>query len=80
MINSHRLLVRGYRIEYVEAVMEKEISDNNTNNMYRNLFFITLAILIALLIYILLGHLKRRRMTKVQAGIGALHGEKKETD
>jgi LPXTG-site transpeptidase (sortase) family protein len=80
MINSHRLLVRGYRIEYVEAVMEKEISDNNTNNMYRNLFFVTLAILIALLVYILLGHLKSRRMAKTQEGIGAFHGEKKETD
>jgi sortase A len=79
MINSHRLLVRGHRIEYVEAVMEKEISDNNTNNMYRNLFFGTLAILIALLIYIFMKHLNDRKTAKKQAGIDAAqHGEKKE--
>ncbi|HZK33929.1 MAG TPA: class C sortase, partial [Bacillota bacterium] len=48
MINSHRLLVRGHRIEYVEAVMESEIAAANTNNRYKKLFFITLILLIAL--------------------------------
>lgn len=64
MINSHRLLVRGHRIDYVEAVMEKEISENNTNNMYRKLFFGTLIILIVLLVYFLSKYIKRRRLIK----------------
>lgn len=69
MINSHRLLVRGHRISYVEAVMEKEIRDSNANNIYRYLFFGTLSILIVILIYFLLKYMKNRRPAK-----------KKETD
>lgn len=64
MINSHRLLVRGHRIDYVEAVMEKEIRENNTNNMYSKLFFGTLIILIVLLVYIFSKYIKRRRLIK----------------
>ncbi|WP_243278124.1 class C sortase [Clostridium yunnanense] len=76
MINSHRLLVRGHRIDYVEAVMEKEITDSKTNNMYRNLFWGTLATLIALLLYILLKHLKTRKRLRAQANIEVVFSEK----
>ncbi len=65
MINSHRLLVRGHRIDYVEAVMEKEIKTNNTNNMYRYLFLGTLIVLILLLANIIFKQLKRRKITKM---------------
>lgn len=51
MINSHRLLVRGHRVEYVEAVMESEIAVADTNNRYKKLFYITLLLLIALAIF-----------------------------
>lgn len=79
MINSHRLLVRGHRVDYIEAVMEKEISDNKTNNMYRNLFLATLALLIAVLSYIFLKYLKNRRRVKVkEETVKALNGEKKD--
>lgn len=61
MINSHRLLVRGYRTDYVEAVMEKEIRDNKTSNMYRNLFLLTLGVLVLLLLWILVNYIKGRR-------------------
>lgn len=77
MINSHRLLVRGHRIDYVEAVMERDIADNKTNNMYRNLFLGTLTILIALLVYILLRFLNSRRRTKAQANIDSVSSEEK---
>jgi sortase A len=66
MINSHRLLVRGHRVDYVEAVMEKEIMTNNTNNMYRYLFFGTLIVLILLLVSIIFRNLKRRKIAKMQ--------------
>ncbi len=49
MINSHRLIVRGHRIPYVEAQEEKDIKDNNTGAAYKYLFYITLAILIFVL-------------------------------
>ncbi|GFZ34310.1 class C sortase [Clostridium zeae] len=77
MINSHRLLVRGHRIDYVEAVMEKEITDSKTNNMYRNLFWGTLTAFIALLMYILLKFLKTKRKVKAQSGIDVAFSNEK---
>lgn len=41
MINSHRLLVRGHRVPYIQEVMEKQIDENRSSNIYRILFFIT---------------------------------------
>ncbi|NLN96945.1 MAG: class C sortase [Eubacteriaceae bacterium] len=49
MINSHRLVLRGHRIPYIEAQEEKDIKENNTSTMYKYLFYITLAILIFVL-------------------------------
>ncbi len=52
MINSHRLLVRGERIDYTPAIQEDEITINRQSNMYKMLFFITLGILILVLIIV----------------------------
>lgn len=52
MVNSHRLLVRGHRIEYVEAIQEKEIRENQIGGNYRELFFISAAVLIVVLFLI----------------------------
>ncbi|OUL10425.1 class C sortase [Sedimentibacter sp. SX930] len=49
MVNSHRLLVRGYRIEYVEALQEKEIRENQLGGNYQELFFIAAAVLVVVL-------------------------------
>lgn len=49
MINSHRLLVRGHRVEYVESVDEELIKEAKTNWIFRILFFIALIIIIFLL-------------------------------
>lgn len=49
MINSHRLLVRGHRVEYVESVDEELIKEAKTNWIFRILFFIALLIIIILL-------------------------------
>lgn len=64
MINSHRLLVRGHQVPYDQAVEEKLISQSKSNNLYRNLFFITLAILLILLIYLFIGYLRKRKRKK----------------
>lgn len=50
MINSHRLIVRGHRIPYVEAQEEKDLKENQTSKMYQYLFYATLAVLILVLI------------------------------
>ena len=52
MINSHRLLVRGERIDYTPAIQEDEIAINKQSNMYKTLFFITLGILVLVLIIV----------------------------
>jgi len=49
MVNSHRLLVRGHRIEYVEAIQEKEIRENQLGGNYQELFFIAAAVLVVVL-------------------------------
>ncbi|OUL10424.1 class C sortase [Sedimentibacter sp. SX930] len=64
MVNSHRLLVRAHRIEYVEAVEENEIKESQTNYLYRNLFYATLAVLIIVLLWLLLHYLQNRKKRK----------------
>lgn len=49
MINSHRLLVRGHRVEYVESVDEELIKENKINWIFRILFFLALIIILILL-------------------------------
>lgn len=63
MINSHRLLVRGHRVEYTEAMEEQEMEDNKTNRIYQVLFFITLAILL----FILYKRYRRNKLEKLEA-------------
>ena len=50
MVNSHRLIVRGHRIPYVEAQEEKDLAENKASKIYQYLFYITLALLILFLI------------------------------
>lgn len=76
MINSQRLLVRGHRIEYVEAVVEKDVRDINASNMYKNLFYIALSILIVLLSYFLYRYIQRRRKSKINISKDADLNEK----
>lgn len=61
MINSHRLLVRGERIDYVPAVQEREIAVNREGNLYKYLFFGTLTLLILLLLTLLIRRVRRKK-------------------
>lgn len=61
MVNSHRLLVRGHRVDYVPAVQEKEILEHKAVNTYKWLFYVTLVILIFVLLLLLRNYLKRRK-------------------
>lgn len=59
-VNSHRLLVRGHRIEYVPAVEEPLIAQNQANFLYRYLFY-AMAVLTGMLLIVLLWQRKRRK-------------------
>ncbi|MDO5690738.1 MAG: class C sortase [Tissierellia bacterium] len=61
MINSHRLLVRGERIDYVPAVQEREIAVNREGNLYKYLFFGTLTLLVLLLLTLLIRRVRRKK-------------------
>ncbi len=66
MINSHRLLVRGHRIDYVPAVAEKELKENKASVIYKWLFFITLAILLLVLYLNAVNYLANKKLRKEQ--------------
>lgn len=64
MVNSHRLIVRGHRVDYVPAVAEREIQENNASNRYRDLFYGTLAVLILLILFNVRRALKEKKQRK----------------
>ena len=58
-INTHRLLVRGHRVEYVEAIEERIIQENKASFTYKYLFYF--ACFIILLLMIIIFKLRRRK-------------------
>lgn len=52
MINTHRLLVRGHRVEYVKEVEERIIAENKISFLYKYLFYGSLVIIVILLFFI----------------------------
>lgn len=58
-INTHRLIVRGHRVPYVQAVEEQNIEMNRTNFRYQRYFYISIAVIILLLLLII--RIKRRQ-------------------
>lgn len=73
-INTHRLIARGHRVEYVAAVEEKFIADNIASFRYKNLFYVALVIILILLITIIY---LRNKKKKVEKEIKRLNQEKK---
>lgn len=61
MINSHRLLVRGERIDYVPAVQEFEIAINRQTKTYQVLFYVTLIMLIIVLLRLIFNRIKKNK-------------------
>lgn len=60
MVNSHRLLVRGERIDYVPPVKEDLIQINKSAKLYQYLFYITLAVLLSLLGWLIWRRFKKK--------------------
>lgn len=65
MINSHRLLVRAHRIDYVAAVDEPQIEANQVAYFYRIAFFVAAGAL-ALVLFLWLRSVRRRRQLAAQ--------------
>lgn len=64
MINTHRLLVRGSRIEYNPVVLEKDRVETKDIFMYKFLFYLVSALLFLAILYIISLKLSRRSEQK----------------
>lgn len=62
MINTHRLLVRGHRVEESEEVLELEIKTRETDMRYRTYFYIALVCILLLIgmIWYILRQIKKK--------------------
>lgn len=73
MINTHRLLVRGHRVDYVPAVEEALMAENIAAYQYKYLFYgalLIILILIGLILYL------RRKKKKIEGQIKKLAQER----
>ena len=60
-VNSHRLLVRGHQVPYSQATEEKQIQTHGDNKKYKILFYITLALLLLLILWLIHDRRRQRR-------------------
>ncbi len=65
MVNSHRLLVTGHRIDYVDPEREAALIENLPVNLYKHAFFVVLGLLV--LVVVILIVLRRRKKVKGDA-------------
>lgn len=75
MINSHRLLVRGHRIEVEEKQVEQEIEQGRKDTMYRYLFYGALVLLAISLFFNIRGLVRRRKEKKKERLAAKEHGD-----
>ncbi|MFB0918788.1 MAG: class C sortase [Clostridiaceae bacterium] len=66
MINSHRLLVRGTRIEYTPPAQENLLPDNRASRLY---MYLALGMGLLVLILILLVYKNNRKIKKIRKGL-----------
>lgn len=64
MINTHRLLVRGHRVEYDKDLVDKELLEGKKNIWYMYLFYFILFLLVILIISTLYYVRKRKKISK----------------
>ncbi|MDO5026483.1 MAG: class C sortase [Tissierellia bacterium] len=64
MVNTHRLLVRGHRVPYVEKVDEELIQTTKSNWIFRILFYVALFVIFILIIGIFKLKRQNRANTK----------------
>lgn len=71
MVNSHRLIVRGHRVEYIEGEESILTQDSLISTIYMYAFYFTIAIIIIALILISLYGIRikkaKKKMLKIEA-------------
>lgn len=77
MVNTHRLLVRGHRVDYVPEVEEDFIAQNKTSFMFKYLFYIALGVILLLLIYLTYLRKKKKRIERENAELKGLDQDHK---
>lgn len=82
MVNTHRLLVRGHRVPYVEAVDEVAIAEGKTNYLFQMLFIMACIIIVILLIIIYILRQKKamteRKLRELKKARGKFNESKTE--
>lgn len=77
MINTHRLLVRGHRVDYIPEVDKSSIADLSEQFRYRRYFFIILIMLIIMILaYFLLWRKNKKLRERLKALLGSQSGGK----
>lgn len=64
MINTHRLIVRGHRVEYVKEIVNQELLEGKKNIWYMYLSYVIIFLLLILIILTLYYIKKRRKLNK----------------
>lgn len=73
MINSHRLIVRGHRVDYVAAVEEGKIAEQQAAYYFRVAFFVALGVIAILALLWLRSARRVQRLTKRLEELEATH-------
>lgn len=77
MINTHRLLVRGHRVDYVEAVEEASIREYKTAHIYRYLFYASIPVILFLIFLNLRLRSRKKRLEKRYRELKVNNNEKR---
>ena len=64
MINSHRLLVRGHRIPYQEAIDDGVLNNQRLAPDFLQLFLILIPVIAMLIVILLIEHRRKNRLSK----------------
>ncbi|MFB0918789.1 MAG: sortase, partial [Clostridiaceae bacterium] len=80
MINTHRLLVRGHRVDYVAAVEEPLIAENKSSFTFRYLFYGMSGLAALLFLILLRQRSKRKKAERELKKIRAIKKEKEEQE
>ncbi|MDO5501290.1 MAG: class C sortase [Propionibacteriaceae bacterium] len=80
MVNSHRLLVRGHRIDYVAAIDEPQIAANEAAYIFRIAFFVAAGLLVITLLLLIRSWRRRRRLEAQLRELGEAHASPQEEE
>lgn len=78
MVNSHRLLVRGHRVDYVPPVNEKALGTNGPSMAFKTYLIVALVVLFILLVIAIRLYLDYRKKKKEVEQVEEVRDEEKQ--